>query len=205
MAYETGWRANKQSGEISWSDSWVDGSNFQQLKGQGAVDSSFDSAFNALTKSDSDVDDDGAWVTLKQTPGAGATEDAKALAAKWQAAGYDVRIQDLEGAEGTTQADIAVREGSGVDAPVDEGPMEMSPEYANAKARVAQYREDMLSGSHAEELFGGKEADNFMEKYKLRLGEKLENGNYLKSTDPKYADDWLYKIKILPSKVLWEK
>ena len=189
MAYETGWRANKQSGEISWSDSWVDNSNFQQLKGKGAVDSSFDDAFSALTKSDSDVDDDGSWVTLKQTPGAGATDDAKALAAKWQAAGYDVRIQDLEGAEGTTQADIAVRKGSGKDPVKEETPLEMSPEYANAKARVAQYREDMLSGSHAEELFGGKEAGDFMEKYKLRLGERLENGNYLKSDDPRFADD----------------
>ena len=179
MAYEKGWRSNKQSGEISWSDSWVDGSNFQQLKGQGAVNKDFDAEFAGLSKSESDVDDDGAWVTLKQQSGQGATADAKALASKWQAAGYDVRIQDLEGAEGTTQADIAVRKGSGSSAPKQEEKMEMSPEYAHAKARVQQYTDDVTSGRTGKELFGeAPDSTSFMDRYKLHLGERLENGNY---------------------------
>ena len=180
MAYEKGWRSNKQSGEISWSDNWVDGSNFQQLKGQGAVNKDFDAEFAGLSKSDSDVDDDGAWVTLKQQAGQGATADAKALASKWQAAGYDVRIQDLEGAEGTTQADIAVRKGSGqAAAPKKEEKIEMSPEYAHAKARVQQYTDDVTSGRTGKELFGeAPDSTSFMDRYKLHLGERLENGNY---------------------------
>ena len=179
MAYETSWRSNKASGEIAWSDDWVGGSNFQQLKGKGPVNSSLDSEFSALTKSDSDVDDDGAWVTLKQTPGQGATADAKALAQKWQSAGYDVRIQDLEGAEGTTQADIAVRKGSGEAAPEKEPEMEMSPEYAHAKARLTQWNEDVSSGRNGQALFGeAPDATSFLDRYKLHLGERLSNGNY---------------------------
>ena len=179
MAYETGWRSNKASGEISWSDDWVGGSNFQQLKGKGPVNNSLDAEFSALTKSDSDVDDDGAWVTLKQTPGQGATADAKALAQKWQAAGYDVRIQDLEGAEGTTQADIAVRKGSGEAAPEKEPEIEMSPEYAHAKARITQWNEDVSSGRNGKALFGeAPDSTSFLDRYKLHLGERLENGNY---------------------------
>ena len=133
MAYETGWRSNKKSGEIAWSDGWVDGSHFQQLKGKGPVNAAYDERFAQLTKSDSDVDDAGSWVTLKQTPGMGATADAVALAKEWQAAGYDVRVQDLEGVEGTTQADIAVRKGSGSAAPEAPKPEE-DPEAPPAAA-----------------------------------------------------------------------
>ena len=189
MAYETGWRKNKASGEISWTDDWAEGQLFQQLKGRGAVNSDLDAEFSALTKSDSDVDDDGAWVTLKQQAGEGATADAKALAKKWQDAGYDVRIQDLEGAEGTTQADIAVRKGSGKadngpqapEAPKEEAEpeMELSPEYAHAKARVTQWEEDVASGRKGQELFGeAPDSTSFLDRYKLHLGERLENGNY---------------------------
>ena len=56
--------------------------------------------------------------------------------------------------------------------------VEMSPEYANAKARVAQYGEDVASGRTAEELFGTADAGEFLDRYKMKLGERLENGNY---------------------------
>ena len=179
MAYEQGWRSDKQSGEIAWTNDWVTGQNFQQLKGKGPVNSAFDKEFAGLTKGDSDVDDSGAWVTLKQQSGDGATEDAKALAEKWAAAGYDVRVQDLEGAEGTTQADIAVRKGSGT-SDVEEVQKVMSPKLAEAKARAAQYEEDQMSGRYSEEIYGGKAPDttSFLERYKLKLGEPLENGMY---------------------------
>ena len=180
MAYESGWRANKKSGEIAWSDSWVDGGHFQQIKGKGPVDSSFDEEFSKLTKSGSDVDDDGAWVTLHQQDTHGATQTAKELAAKWSAAGYDVRVQDLEGHDGVVEADIAVRKGSGkAAAPKEEEKMEMSPEYAHAKARVQQYTDDVTSGRTGKELFGeAPDSSTFLDRYKLHLGERLENGNY---------------------------
>ena len=72
-AYEAGWRSNKKSGEIGWTDAWAKGQHFQQLKGQGPVNTSFDKEFSGLSKSGSDVDDDGAWVTLHQQDGKGAT------------------------------------------------------------------------------------------------------------------------------------
>ena len=147
MAYESGWRKNKASGEIDWTSSWVDGSNFQQLKGSKSGNSSLDEEFAGLSKSDSDVDDDGAWVTLKQQAGEGATADAKALADKWQAAGYDVRIQDLEGAEGTTQADIAVRkraaEAKGFTEPTERTE---SKELSDAKERVQAWMKGQGTG-----------------------------------------------------------
>lgn len=153
--YEEGWRADKDSGAISWSDAWNEGANFQQLKGQGPVNSAFDEQFAGLTKSGSDVDDDGAWVTLNQQDGMGATADAKARAAKWQAAGYDVRVQDLEGAEGSVQADIAVRKGSGTAKEEKERtPIEHSPEVKQAIERVRSHEDGIMSGKTSEELFG---------------------------------------------------
>ena len=58
----------------------------------------------------------------------------------------------------------------------------MSPEYAHARARAGQFREDRISGRSAEEMFGGQ-STNFLEDYKMRLGEKLENGNYKPNED----------------------
>ena len=186
MAYETGWRSNKQSGEISWTDSWQTGKNFQQLKGQGPVNSAFDERFAGLSKSESDVDDDGSWVTLKQQAGQGATADAKALAQEWASAGYDVRVQDLEGAEGTTQADIAVRKGSGQAA---EPPpkKQLSKRAAEAMAGVQTYQ-DWRSGTgksgygnETDLIFGTAEESKaanqaFADDYKLKLKEHLTPG-----------------------------
>ena len=137
--YQKGWRANHDSGEIAWKDNWTTGSNFQQIKGSGTGKSSaLDEQFSGLTKSDSDVDDFGSgWKTLQNTPGMGATEDFKKLAKEWQAAGYDVRVQDLEGAEGTTTADIAVRKGQ---ATPDEGPKEPT-KFSNVANKALAYTE----------------------------------------------------------------
>ena len=66
--------------------------------------------------------------------------------------------------------------------------MEMSPEYAHARARVGQFRENRLSGKDAEALFGGGDAGNFFEEYKLRLGKKNEKGLYLPSDNPEYEE-----------------
>ena len=57
--------------------------------------------------------------------------------------------------------------------------MEMSPEYAEAKARITQYQEDVASGRTAEELYGNApDSTSFLDRYRLKLGERLANGNY---------------------------
>ena len=58
--------------------------------------------------------------------------------------------------------------------------VERSPEFAHAKARVQQYTDDVTSGRTGKELFGeAPDSTSFLDRYKLRLGERLENGNYL--------------------------
>ena len=58
--------------------------------------------------------------------------------------------------------------------------VELSPRLATARARVAQYEEDRVSGQAAKDLYdsGNNPAEGFLERYKMRLGERLENGNY---------------------------
>ena len=60
-------------------------------------------------------------------------------------------------------------------------PVELSPRLATARARVAQYEEDRISGQAAQDLYNPEEnpSSGFLERYKLKLGKRLENGNYL--------------------------
>ena len=57
-----------------------------------------------------------------------------------------------------------------------------SPKVAHAKARLAQYKDDVLSGKTGTDLFGGTASqdasDSFLERYKLKLGKQDDNGNY---------------------------
>ena len=177
-AYETGWRSNKKSGEIAWTDAWAKGQNFQQLKGQGPVNASLDEEFSGLSKSGSDVDDDGAWVTLHQQDGKGATENAKSLASKWQAAGYDVRIQDLEGVEGTHQADIAIRKGSGkAPEPKVDTSQPASKTLTEAQSYVEAADDFRVSGGAVNQMAGDLGArDKFMENYKFNVKKRMEPG-----------------------------
>ena len=60
-------------------------------------------------------------------------------------------------------------------------PVELSPRLATARARVAQYEEDRVSGQMAKDLYNSEEnpASGFLDRYKLKLGKQLDNGNYL--------------------------
>ena len=60
--------------------------------------------------------------------------------------------------------------------------MEMSPEYAHARARAGQFREDRLSGRATDEMFGAGSTD-FLEDYKMRLGKQTKDGNYKPNKD----------------------
>ena len=113
-AYAPGWRAQKADGETAWGSQWEDGAYAQQLQGSGSVDPGYLNQFDSLAKGDSDIDDDGQWRTVKsiENSGANTRADMKALAAEWQAKGFDVRVQDLDNSQGAGWADIAVRKGT---------------------------------------------------------------------------------------------
>jgi len=63
----------------------------------------------------------------------------------------------------------------------DQDNIELSPRLATARARAAQYEEDRVSGQAAKDLYDpdNHSAEGFLDRYKMKLGERLENGNYL--------------------------
>ena len=59
--------------------------------------------------------------------------------------------------------------------------VELSERLATARARASQYEEDRVSGQgSAKDLYDSENnsAKGFLDRYKLKLGERLENGNY---------------------------
>ena len=69
------------------------------------------------------------------------------------------------------------------DKPTERPQFAHSPKVAHAKARLAQHKEDVFSGKTGTDLFGNTSSkdssESFLERYKLKLGKKLENGTYL--------------------------
>ena len=58
-----------------------------------------------------------------------------------------------------------------------------SPKVAHAKARLSQWKEDVLSGKTGDiwnksQSSGNDAADSFLDRYKLKLGKQDEDGNY---------------------------
>ena len=80
-----------------------------------------------------------------------------------------------------TAIDYLTKSNDGGDDKSDK-PVELSPRLATARARSAQYAEDRVSGQAAKDLYNPEEnpASGFLERYKLKLGKQLDNGNYLK-------------------------
>ena len=87
--------------------------------------------------------------------------------------------------EGALQALGAPKEET-PDDPDDNLPVVQSPRLAHARAIVAQYDEDLLSGQRARDLYGQNDdpANTFLNRYKLKLGERLATGYYVKSDMP---------------------
>ena len=67
----------------------------------------------------------------------------------------------------------------------DQDNIELSPRLATARARATQYEEDRVSGQMAKDLYNSDEnpSNGFLERYKMKLGDRLENGNYTSSTN----------------------
>ena len=160
---------NSNNGQTAFTDTWQDGAKYQQLRGSGVLNNKeFDAKF-ASSKGGEDTgtvaDDGGGWKLIKQDKGEKTNErklEYKDLAAQWQAAGYDVRVQDhnpdFEGGTG----EIAVRVGSSksTEPEKERTPIEHSPEVKQAKERVRAYEDDIMSGKTSEDMFGDFDASS---------------------------------------------
>jgi hypothetical protein len=153
---------NSNNGQTAFTDTWQDGAKYQQLRGSGKLtNKDFDSQF-ASAKGGADTgtvaDDGGGWKLIKTDQGEKTNErklEYKEIASQWQAAGYDVRVQDhnpdFEGGTG----EIAVRVGAPKKAPeAKEDLIEHSPEIKQAKERVKTYEDDVLSGKVSDDIYG---------------------------------------------------
>ncbi len=156
--------SNSNNGSTAFTDSWQDGAKYQQLIGSGSLSNeSFNNQF-AAAKGGNDTgtvaDDGGGWKLIKQDSGEKTNErklEYKDVAQQWQAAGYDVRVQDhnpdFEGGTG----EIAVRvsgKKSNAPKPIEKlDKIEHSPEIEQAKERVQTYENDVLSGKTSDDIY----------------------------------------------------
>jgi hypothetical protein len=143
---------NSNSGLTQFSDSWVDGAKYQQLRGTGSRSNEEFNNLYASSMGGADTgtvadDGDGTWKLIKQDKGEKTNErklQYKDIAAQWQAAGYDVRVQDhnpdYEGGTG----EIAVRIASPKQAEAEPKPVVLSDRAAQAKAYTAAYEDKFL-------------------------------------------------------------
>ena len=156
---------NTNKGQTLFTDTWQDGAKYQQLRGTGTLSNKDFNAQFAAAKGGEETgtvaDDGGGWKLIKQDKGEKTNErklEYKDVAAQWQAAGYDVRVQDhnpdFEGGTG----EIAVRvAGSKTKAEPEKErtPIEHSPEVKQATERVRAYEDNIMSGKTSEDIFGG--------------------------------------------------
>ena len=129
------------------------------------------------------VDDGEGWREIKRdSPPKNAAEYAS-LVKDYAKQGFDVKAIDMDG-DDFTHSNIAIKpkDGGGGEELKD---VELSPRLATARARAAQYEEDRVSGQAAKDLYSPDEnpAQGFLDRYKMRLGERLENGNYRPGND----------------------
>lgn len=101
-------------------------------------------------------------------------------AAEKKREGGDMSLNTLDSLMDKLSIDKPKEEAAPEPTPSKPVQVERSPEFAHAKARVQQYTDDVTSGRTGKELFGkAPDSTSFLDRYKLRLGERLENGNYL--------------------------
>ena len=170
---------NSNKGQTAFTDTWQDGAKYQQLRGSGVLtNKDFDAQF-ASAKGGQDTgtvaDDGGGWKLIRQDEGEKTNErklEYKDVAAQWQAAGYDVRVQDhnpdFEGGTG----EIAVRVGQAKTPEKERTPIKHSDEINEAKERVRSYEDSVLSGELSNDIYGKSNDvanDNYMDNYQLNL------------------------------------
>ncbi len=126
------------------------------------------------------VDDGEGWREIhRDSPPKSAAEYEK-MVKDYAKQGFDVKAIDMDG-EDFTHANFAIKPADFKEAAEEtDAPVELSPRLAHARARVSQYQEDLISGQAVSDLYDSKDggAQEFLERYKLRLGDKLSNGYY---------------------------
>ena len=130
------------------------------------------------------VDDGEGWREIKRdSPPKNAAEYAQ-LVKDYAKQGFDVKAIDMDG-DDFTHSNIAIKPSDGGGQTEELKDVELSPRLATARARAAQYEEDRVSGQAAKDLYDpdNNPAEGFLERYKMRLGERLENGNYRPGND----------------------
>lgn len=160
---------NSNKGQTAFTDTWQDGAKYQQLRGSGVLtNKDFDAQF-ASAKGGQDTgtvaDDGGGWKLIRQDEGEKTNErklEYKDVAAQWQAAGYDVRVQDhnpdFEG--GTGEIAVRVGQSRSTEPEKERTPIEHSDEVKQAKERVRAYEDDVMSGKTSEDVFGEFDASS---------------------------------------------
>ena len=129
------------------------------------------------------VDDEAGWREIKRDSPPKNAADYEALVKEYASQGFDVKAIDMDG-DDFTHSNIAIKpkDGGGGEELKD---VELSPRLATARARAAQYEADRVSGQAAKDLYDpdNNPAEGFLDRYKMRLGERLENGNYRPGND----------------------
>ena len=127
------------------------------------------------------VDDGEGWREIKRDNPPKNAAEYESLVNEYAKQGFDVKAIDMDG-DDFTHSNIAIKpsEGGGEDT-AEPKDVELSPRLATARARAAQYEEDRVSGQAAKDLYDSDNhsAQGFLDRYKMKLGERLENGNYL--------------------------
>ena len=124
------------------------------------------------------VDDEAGWREIKRDSPPKNAAEYESLVKEYAAQGFDVKAIDMDG-DDFTHSNIAIKP-KGASSGGGEAEVEVSPRLATARARAAQYEEDRVTGQASKDLYdpGNNPAEGFLERYKLKLGEQLENGNY---------------------------
>ena len=177
--YTSGWRSGDAGGSVDWSEGWNQGGYAQQMKaGPGGSTGDYLSKFDALTKSDSSVDDEEGWrtVTNLRNNDSANIESIQKQAEEWKAQGFDVRVQDLDGSHGAEWADLAVRKTAGTPTAAEpEVISDPSDEIVQAKEKVQEYEQYRWSGQHADDLFHDSADTTGEGKYNLNLREQAKD------------------------------
>ena len=166
--------------------SWATDLVHQNLSATGSYNSS-----SALAKEyagleedgGSRVDDEAGWREIKRDSPPKNAAEYEALVKEYASQGFDVKAIDMDG-DDFTHSNIAIKPKGSGGGYSDEN-IEVSPKLATARARVAQYEEDRVSGQASKDLYdsANNPAQGFLDRYKLKLGEKLPNGNYRRPED----------------------
>ncbi len=125
------------------------------------------------------VDDGEGWREIKRDSPPKNAAEYESLVKSYAKQGFDVKAIDMDG-DDFTHSNIAIKPKDGGGGTAEKN-VELSPRLATARARAAQYEEDRVSGQAAKDLYDSdnNSAEGFLDRYKMKLGKQLDNGNYL--------------------------